>query len=183
MNYHFFPELVCKTKKKRTFYIDHMLKSSARKGSRTIRKQFINYISDLSIKLASLPSRLPFPSFKAKVLVCNFGLQCSMWHGIWDIHPRKSIIVQRQNTSLYICDNCARLSLVARFFILEKVVETSGNCLFSRSLGSLMATTGLHHHISVLFENNVVVVVEVKNWDCREFGRRAARLRYDTRGH
>lgn len=36
MNYHFFPELVCKTKKKRPFYIDHALKSSARKGSRTI---------------------------------------------------------------------------------------------------------------------------------------------------
>ena len=27
MNYHYFPELVCKTKKKKPFYIDDMLKA------------------------------------------------------------------------------------------------------------------------------------------------------------
>lgn len=49
MNYHFFPELVCKTKKKRPFLHRPYAESSARKGSRTILKQFINYIPDLSV--------------------------------------------------------------------------------------------------------------------------------------
>lgn len=45
MNYHFFPELVCKTKKKRPFYIDHMLKAPRGK----VRALFSNSLSTTSL--------------------------------------------------------------------------------------------------------------------------------------
>ena len=81
MNYHFFPELVCKTKKKRPFYIDHMLKAPRGK----VRALFSNSLSTTSLICpynwpAYLLGFLFYLLRQSLGLQIQFAMQYVIWH-------------------------------------------------------------------------------------------------------